>query len=353
MGRARRLCLATTAALCAAAPADAGVVTSQLETVAFRAAAGEANALAMSVSSAGDSTTVLVTDTGAALTATGDCRSLDAHSASCRLPGVSVNFSAELGDESDSAVLEGVVPVVVAGSWVDGGAGADAISLARLVSLEGTRIDVRGQSGNDTLIGGAAHEDFEPGEGDDAVKAGRRADRIFEGPGSDRTDGGPGSDVIDFRASPRAVVADLATGTASGWGADRLSRIELVFGSRFADVLRGDANGNHLSGERGADRIVGRAGDDFLIGGSGDDRLTGGLGGDFVFAESGRDVVLGGPGHDELFGGAGPDRLFARDHRRDRLNGGAGFDCAVLDRDLDRPLAIEASSCGRNRTLTG
>jgi Ca2+-binding RTX toxin-like protein len=85
-------------------------------------------------------------------------------------------------------------------------------------------------------------------------------------------------------------------------------------GTSGNDVLRGTRRNDVLSGLGGHDRLSGGDGNDVLRGGAGNDRLAGGRG---------RDILLGSPDN---------DRLFAADGQRDRIDGGAGFDRAWVDR---------------------
>lgn len=93
-------------------------------------------------------------------------------------------------------------------------------------------------------------------------------------------------------------------------------------GTSRADTLTGTNANDVLLGRGGNDTLYGRGGNDVLQGGIGNDRLHGGLG---------LDVEVGGPGN---------DRLSARDGRRDRVNGGPGFDEAWVDR-LDVVVSVE------------
>jgi Ca2+-binding RTX toxin-like protein len=67
------------------------------------------------------------------------------------------------------------------------------------------------------------------------------------------------------------VIANLATGVATGEGADTLFLVEDLSGSGRPDSLTGDA---------GPNRLFGLAGDDYLDGAAGVDYLDGGLGAD-------------------------------------------------------------------------
>lgn len=153
---------------------------------------------------------------------------------------------------------------------------------------------------------------------------GSGADILFGGEGDDLLSGGLGSDTVSFTRARSRVRVDLRAGTARGMGDDRLVGVEDVVGSRFGDVLRGNALGNTLDGWRGADRVRGRAGDDTLIGGDGADLLRG---------DGGRDELDGEAGSDRLFGGTG----------RDVLDGGAGVDSC-------RPAGGTARRCERGRS---
>ena len=161
--------------------------------------------------------------------------------------------------------------------------------------------------GDDAVTGNAADNDISTGRGDD-VLMGRDGDDVLRGgPGADVLDGGAGLDRADYFHARAGVTADLAlaalnTGEAAG---DTYSGIEGLWGSVFADTLRG----TYL-----ADAITGDAGDDFLFGRAGDDVLTGG---------SGDDVLRGGLGADGLDGGAGFDRgrLCSGERRSDRRSG--------------------------------
>jgi len=94
--------------------------------------------------------------------------------------------------------------------------------------------------------------------------------------GYDRLFGGPDTDWADYSSSTAGVRVDLATGRGSRGHAsgDRYTNVENVRGSRFNDVLTGDANANTLEGGAGDDTLDGRGGGDILRGGNGDDTVT-------------------------------------------------------------------------------
>ncbi len=130
--------------------------------------------------------------------------------------------------------------------------------------------------------------------------------------GQDYIDGGPGGWDMLFAGGSRALVVDLAAGTATGGGSSgsaTLVNVEGAAGGRFADRLLGNA----------ADNLFwGRAGNDWMSGGSGNDHLM---------SEQGNDTLTGGPGADE-FRFAAPAGTADADRITDFVS---GSDKIVLD----------------------
>jgi Ca2+-binding RTX toxin-like protein len=142
--------------------------------------------------------------------------------------------------------------------------------------------ELRGRAGFDKLIGGGGH---------DRLLGGRGSDTLAPGPGADDVRGGAGlADTLDYTTSSHAVEVDLADGVATGLGRDTIGSLDRVSGSRFGDVIRGDARANTISGYDGPDVIRGRAGDDALFGSGGRDRLYGGAGYDTAAGGFGTDL---------------------------------------------------------------
>jgi hypothetical protein len=166
-----------------------------------------------------------------------------------------------------------------AGCTVTGTAARD-----RLVGTPGDDI-VCGLGGNDVLRGLG---------GNDILYGGSGNDRLVGGAGDDRLRGERGGDTADFRDAPGSVQASLRLGVASGHGADQLTGIERLQGSRYADVLRGSAARNRISAGGGADRVYGGGGADKLFGRGGNDRLEGGRGRDVLYGGRGRDYCRSG-----------------------------------------------------------
>jgi Ca2+-binding RTX toxin-like protein len=138
------------------------------------------------------------------------------------------------------------------------------------------------------------------GAGNDTVYASNSADTVYAGAGADRVEAGGGNDFI------------------SGEGDN--------------DTLYGGAGNDSIYDALGNNIMYGEAGNDVLQAGSGADYLDGGTGNDVLSGQAGSDTLFGGSGRDTMFGGDGDDFFYARDLTRDRVDGGAGFDTANVDR---------------------
>jgi Ca2+-binding RTX toxin-like protein len=133
---------------------------------------------------------------------------------------------------------------------------------------------------NQTAIASLAHGDT----GNDSLIGGALSDQLFGDDGNDTVRGGAGNDTVR--------------------------------GGDGNDQLFGDLGNDQLFGDDGNDGIRGGAGNDTAKGGLGDDNLFGDDGNDVLLGEDGRDDLIGGNGDDTLTGGAG----------NDDFDGGAGND---------------------------
>ena len=198
---------------------------------------------------------------------------------------------------------------------------------------------IRGELGNDTLLGGRGGDIIEGGPGfgfdvlrgrggNDALAATTGADRLTGGRGADllidddvchghRFSGGPGIDSVSFARARENVTARIG-GTVTAitvlsWVPepidscvipDRVSLdVEAFEGSPQDDVLYGNGADNRIQGRRGDDRIFGMAGADRLVGGGGTDLMDGGRGLDQFLARDGaadHRIRCGGPGEERL-----------------------------------------------------
>ncbi|NOX72175.1 MAG: calcium-binding protein [Alphaproteobacteria bacterium] len=169
-------------------------------------------------------------------------------------------------------------------------------------------------------------------------------DTLVGGLGRDVLIGGDGTDTVSYAGAAGAQQVYLTWGKAKGAdGTDKLTSIENLTGSDFADRLIGNSGANTIYGGAGNDLIVSKGGTDQMFGEAGDDRIAGGAqadyaeggaGADRITGSGGDDVLHGNAGDDFLYGNGGNDRLFgAADSDKlyggkgnDTLDGGAGSD---------------------------
>lgn len=243
---------------------------------------------------------------------------------------------------------------------------ADGSTLPDAATIVDTLANIRGTSGDDTLVGTAGFDVISGLEGNDDISGLADSDNLLGGPGLDtyRFQAGDGADLIVESDAGNVVVfgagitpANMATIrngsllTLSVTGtADRVSVHDYflafpVSEFRFADgtvwgiqaikdrVLTGTPGDDVLVGFDSDDSISGQAGNDTLFGGGGNDTLDGGLGGDQLFGDAGDDTLFGGDGDgaragvsNRLHGGAGDDVLVGGDVATNEMHGDGGTD---------------------------
>jgi Ca2+-binding RTX toxin-like protein len=213
------------------------------------------------------------------------------------------------------------------------------------------RADMFGGSGIDFITSGGGNDLIDGGSGDDRITGGRGNDKLIGGIGNDTyifwdlqlgsdtivEDASLDADTLDFTFLSGPIHVNLASTSLQTVNAGNLTLqlssstgIENVFGTFFADTIRGNARNNDLRGALGNDSLFGEAGDDDLFGSGGNDSLYGGIGNDELFGSSGNDWLYGEAGLDTLDGGADNDFLDGgRDGYVDRLTGGSGADTFV------------------------
>ncbi|WP_448874515.1 putative Ig domain-containing protein, partial [Desulfobulbus propionicus] len=213
---------------------------------------------------------------------------------------------------------------------------------------------LHGEMGADLLHGEQGADRLYGGEGNDRLEGGTEDDVLEGGLGADYLDGGEGVDTVHYRKSSEGITIDLKQGSGLDGEAegDVLVNIESVFGSRFTDSIRGNAQANTLVGDGGQDSLYGEDGNDVLIsgssedmdiasyldGGAGDDELFGGEYSDILVGDIGNDYLSGGMGLDIMRGGAGDDVLAdgtmyetPDSYSFDIMDGGAGNDTYQID----------------------
>jgi Ca2+-binding RTX toxin-like protein len=206
---------------------------------------------------------------------------------------------------------------------LDGGAGADYLA---------------GDQDNDVMYGGEGDDYLNDAAGDDQLFGGAGNDRLDLGSGNDLADGGDGIDwtYLTFGLATSGVTFALSDDVTvdTSIGTKRLIDIEAVTiqGSQYSDSFSGGIGNDVLYGDGGDDLLVGHGGNDVLDGGNGVDTA------DFSDTTQGVSVNLSGgyaqgveSGSDQLIdfenavGGSGNDVLIGN-AADNRLTGGQGND---------------------------
>jgi Ca2+-binding RTX toxin-like protein len=187
-------------------------------------------------------------------------------------------------------------------SRIDGGPGADTITVGQGVDLHGGT--VQGGDGNDTLAGGDGNDTIDGGPGDDTLDGGAGNDTIPGGDGDDTIDGGAGDDILD-----------------GGPGTDT------------------------VSGGDGNDTLGNGPGTDALHGGAGDDDVTWnpGDGGGTVDGDDGNDTMV-------INGSSNPDTFT---YGPGQAAGRVTFDTGSSTLDIGTTEALDAIANGGDDTITG
>ena len=129
--------------------------------------------------------------------------------------------------------------------------------------------------------------------GNNVIYGGAGDDTILSGGTGDTLDGGGGLNHLSYAQSTGGVTIDLTTGRGFGGYAqgDIVSNISRITGSDHSDVIRGDAQNNHLFGGSGDDTIHAGAGNDLVRGGDGDDQIVAGTGTNYLAGDAGDDSI--------------------------------------------------------------
>jgi Ca2+-binding RTX toxin-like protein len=212
-----------------------------------------------------------------------------------------------LGDVTEGATIDTSIKALTA----DGGGGNDTIDSSggsvdllrggdgndylRSVTIRGNQL--KGEGGDDTLIGGISGDDLSGGDGNDTVDCSDRGSFFGHIISLDDV-ANDGHFGVNFDTAARLQYGDNDV-------IDIASEHDNVH-SDIETVVSGDGN-DKITGSGFDNRIVGGGGDDTLIGGGGDDTLIGGAGLDLLSGGSGRDKLDGGTDADQIFGGAGTD----------------------------------------------
>lgn len=201
------------------------------------------------------------------------------------------------GDDTSETSTDGNDLVIVGNgeNTVYGGGGNDTVYAGSGINkiygesgddyiyAEGSQSILDGGNGNDIIIATGHNNNISGGAGDDAIYI----------TGLDNTiNGGDGFDLVSFAQMSSGGV----TLSTSFW--NKVTNVEGVVGSAFADQITGTAKDDYMAGGGGNDELHGGAGNDSLLGDAGNDMLYGGAGNDFYF-------LNGQFGNDQVFENAG------------------------------------------------
>lgn len=191
-----------------------------------------------------------------------------------------------------------------------GGKGNDTISAVWAVCSDAATIPtvkctLKGNDGDDTLIGSPHADLIDGGAGNDLLQGGLGDDTLI---------GGAGFDTVSYaeRTNPVKVSLDstklwvVGQNGEVGENDSIAADIENLTGGAGNDFLRGNALPNIIHGGAGNDTIEGGAGNDSLYGDAGNDFLYGGAGNDMLVGGLGVDTLVGGDGDDFLDSGETP-----------------------------------------------
>lgn len=122
-----------------------------------------------------------------------------------------------------------------------------------------------------------------------------------------------------------SLIGGSSRDTLIGRGGD-----DTLIGGSGRDTLRGGSGNDFLNGGSGDDVLRGNGGRDVMSGGTGKDRMFGGGGRDLMSGGSKKDIMFGGSGKDEINGNGGNDRING-EGGKDILTGGQGRDVFIFD----------------------
>lgn len=179
------------------------------------------------------------------------------------------------GGDDDDVIRPGIPVNDVVDYWgndkVWGGAGNDTLQFGKTQNS----VELYGEDGNDTCIGGFGSDTIDGGADNDTIYGNGGNDDISGGSGIDKISAGADNDTVHGGSDDDEIYGD----TGDDW----------LYGDDGDDYIHGSNNNND-------DGDDGYGGDDVIIGGGGRDTLTGGDGWDaFVFGIN--ESLVGNPDH--------------------------------------------------------
>jgi Ca2+-binding RTX toxin-like protein len=160
------------------------------------------------------------------------------------------------------------------------------------------------------------------------------ANSLFGGAGNDTLNGGTGADSLSGGAGNDTYVVDNVGDVVSEVADEGIDTVQ----SSIAYTLGSDVENLTLAGSSGV-AGTGNALDNIIIGNTGANNLSGGLG---------NDIIIGGSGTDTMSGGVGDDTYIV-DSASDATNENAGEGTDLVESSVTRTLGLNLE----NLTLTG
>jgi Ca2+-binding RTX toxin-like protein len=221
--------------------------------------------------SAGETVTVVLSDTTGLLSATG-LGVIGSGTTQLKIAGTLAQVNADLATLNFTGNVNDTVSVLTS----DGRGASDSHTVAmtvnaplRLVAGPGN-VTLTGGAGNDTLVSGTGVDTLIGGLGNDTYLVNNALDVVTEAVGG-------GTDTVFA-----SVSYTLAPGT----------EVEIIRANGAAALtLTGNEFSHTIVGGAGSDTLIGGIGNDTLIGGTGVDTMVGGLGNDTYLVNSALDVV--------------------------------------------------------------
>src|SRR2546427_4712759 len=246
-------------------------------------------------------------------------------------------------------------------------------------------VDLRGSTGNNTLIAGNGNDVIAGGDGSNVIIAGDGNDAIQTPfvqpgtPGSNFIKVGNGNDTITVRGLDSTIVAGggldtiyggpgndiISVSVGTDWQGASIGLWDLIAlgdgnnifdGGSSADIVTFGLGNNTIIGGSGPHPIfqfganiifpasaqnytaeqLAAAGDDLIVGGPNDDLIEGGYGNNTIYGGAGNDFIIAGlsstPGHHNVvFGGAGDDTIRTVFGGAGDFSGGPGDDTYYVD----------------------
>lgn len=156
-----------------------------------------------------------------------------------------------------------------------------------------------GGTGNDTLSGGAGVNELHGSDGNDSLVGGSDTDALYGESGINTLVGGLGDDNYYLQNTADVITELSSQGNDTVWLApinSGLLNFTLAEGSQVENVgivhADGVVNTGYLQGNSAANNVYGNSDDNILIGGGGADTLSGGGGNDEIHVDSADDVVV-------------------------------------------------------------